>query len=49
MKYATELIARIGEHFGVDMGEFRSKSQATNEGVIKAANKTIQPTAYSGG
>lgn len=33
MKYATELIARIGEHFGVDMDEFRSKAQASNEGI----------------
>jgi len=33
MEYATEIIARIGEHFGVDMGEYHSKSQATNEGI----------------
>lgn len=31
--YALELIIRIGEHFGVDMSEFRSKSQATNGGI----------------
>lgn len=35
LKYATELIVRIGEHFGVDMSEFHSKSQATNEGTIE--------------
>jgi len=33
MKYALDLIVRIGEFFGVDMGEYHSKSQATNEGI----------------
>ena len=33
MEYALDLIERIGEHFGVDMSEYHSKSQAMNEGV----------------
>jgi hypothetical protein len=33
MKYALDLIVRIGEFFGVDMGEFHSKSQVTNKGI----------------
>ncbi len=33
MDYTLELIMRIGEYFGVNMGEFRSKSKATNESI----------------
>lgn len=32
-EYAVDLIARIGEHFGVDMSEYHSKSKATNKGT----------------
>jgi hypothetical protein len=43
-KYGTELILRIGEFFGVDMEEFRSKPQATKEDGAEAVKKHMQPT-----
>jgi len=45
IKYSTELIARIGEHFGVDMAEFRSNAEANNQDIAQEANMSSKPTA----
>ena len=45
IKYGTELIARIGEHFGVDMAEFRSNAEANNQDIAQEANMSSKPTA----